>query len=54
MTQALKTVRFNFLLTKEQKQWLIKKAQNFSSCGDIVRSLIQQAMDKEHSDGETA
>jgi len=39
--------RFNFLLTKSQKLWLIKKAGNFTSCGDVLRSLIQEAMDKD-------
>lgn len=46
MTGNAKT-RFNFLLTKSQKLWLIKKAGNFTSCGDVLRSLIQEAMDKD-------
>ena len=49
-----KTVaRFNFLLTQEQKLWLCKKAEGFSSCGDVIRSLIQEAMDKDSEDGKT-
>lgn len=39
--------RFNLLLTPEQKRWLIKKAEDFTSCGDVVRSLIKEAMDKD-------
>lgn len=44
------TCRFNLLLTPEQKGWLIKKAEDFTSCGDVVRSLIKEAMDKDSSD----
>lgn len=39
--------RFNLLLTVEQKLWLVKKAEGFTSCGDVVRSLIQEAMDND-------
>ena len=42
-----KKTRFNFLLTSSQKLWLIKQAGNFTSCGDVLRSLIQEAMDKD-------
>jgi hypothetical protein len=44
--------RFNLLLTQEQKLWLSKKAEGFTSCGDVVRSLIQEAMDKDSSNDQ--
>jgi hypothetical protein len=53
MTDARKTSRFNFLLTHAQKEWLVRKATSFNSCGDIVRNLIQQAMDDEHNEGKS-
>lgn len=53
MTEQKKVTRFNFLLTAEQKFWLAKKAEGFSSCGDVIRTLIQEAMDKDRADGKT-
>lgn len=54
MTGDKKLARFNFLLTYEQKAWLISKANGFSSCSDIVRSLIQEAMDKDADNAKGA
>jgi hypothetical protein len=50
---TLKNTRFNFLLTADQKRWLLKKAGSFTSCGHIIRSLIQEAMDKDTADDKT-
>jgi len=49
-----KSERFNFLLTREQKEWLAAKSVNFKSSGDIVRSLIQEAMDKDANNAKGA
>lgn len=54
MKASKNTSRFNFLLTSEQKVWLIKKASGFTSAGDVLRSLIQEAMDSESADGKSA
>lgn len=53
MPEQKKASRFNFLLTVEQKVWLARKAEGFNSCGDVIRSLIQEAMDKDRADGKT-
>jgi hypothetical protein len=39
--------RFNFLLTLDQKQWLISKSDNLKSCGHVLRELIEKAMQEE-------
>jgi hypothetical protein len=54
MKKPLTSTRFNFLLTPEQKHWLTKKAGNFTSCGDILRNLIQEAMENDSGDDKSS
>lgn len=36
--------RFNFLLTSDQKTWLLQKSSNLKSCGSLLRELIDKAI----------
>lgn len=39
--------RLHVLLSKEQMEWLNKKATSFTSKGSIVRALINRAMEND-------